>query len=150
MNGGRKAVFTIVAMAVTVGWLWYNYRPVTPKKATWEDVVAEAKRGGYRLIGTEELWENYRKDPQSLLLVDTRREWEYRTGHVKRALNFPMPAVSEFMSQKLASITLHGIERDGVTEGARRATGVSPSPAEKKGQYHEWEQRRKRSKFIHS
>ena len=90
MNGGRKAVFTIVAMAVTVGWLWYNYSPVTPKKATWEDVVAEAKRGGYQLIRTEELWENYRKDPQSLLLVDTRQEWEYRTGHIKGAVNFPM------------------------------------------------------------
>jgi rhodanese-related sulfurtransferase len=23
-------------------------------------------------------------------LVDTRQEWEYRTGHIKGALNFPM------------------------------------------------------------
>jgi rhodanese-related sulfurtransferase len=25
-----------------------------------------------------------------MLLVDTRQEWEYRTGHIKGALNFPM------------------------------------------------------------
>jgi rhodanese-related sulfurtransferase len=23
-------------------------------------------------------------------MVDTRQEWEYRTGHIKGALNFPM------------------------------------------------------------
>ena len=75
---------------MTAGVLWYNNRPVTPKKATWEDVMAEAKRGGYQLIGTEELWKRYENDPQASLLVDTRQEWEYRTGHIKGALNFPL------------------------------------------------------------
>ena len=90
MRGGRRAVLALVAIVITAGVIWYNNRPVTPKKATWEDVVAEAKRGDYPLIKTDELWEDYRKDPQSLLLVDTRQEWEYRTGHIKGALNFPM------------------------------------------------------------
>jgi len=79
-----------MAVAVTVGVLWFINRPVIPKKATWDDVVAEAKRGGYRLINTEELWERYDKDPKSLRLVDTRQEWEYRTGHIKGASNFPI------------------------------------------------------------
>jgi predicted sulfurtransferase len=70
--------------------VWYDNRTVTPKAATWEDVVAEAKRGGYQLIKTEELWERYRKDSGSLLLVDTRQEWEYRTGHIRGALVFPI------------------------------------------------------------
>lgn len=52
------------------------------------------------------------------------------------------PAVSEFMSQKLELITLHGM----VNEGG--ATGVSPSHAETKGEYHECDQRRKGSKSI--
>ena len=56
----------------------------------WDDVLAEAKAGGYRLITTEELAERYRQDSKELLLVDTRQEWEYRTGHIKGAVNFPM------------------------------------------------------------
>jgi len=90
MREGKSTVFAFVAIAITIGMLWYNNRPITPKKATWEDVVAEAKRGGYQLIRTDELLEHYRNDPQSLILVDTRQEWEYRTGHIKGALNFPM------------------------------------------------------------
>ena len=90
MNGAKRAIFSFLAVAVTVGALWYQHRPVAPKKAVWEDVVAEAERGGYRLIGTEELWEKYSKDPQGVLLVDTRQEWEYRTGHIKGAVNFPV------------------------------------------------------------
>jgi 3-mercaptopyruvate sulfurtransferase SseA len=90
MKGVRKALLALVAIAITVGALWYTNRSVTPKEATWEDVVSEAGRGGYRLISTEELWERYGKDSKNLLLVDTRQEWEYRTGHIRGALNFPM------------------------------------------------------------
>lgn len=78
------------AVLAAIGVLWYENHTPAPKEATWEDVVAEAKQGGYRLISTEELYEHYRKDPQSILLVDTRQEWEYRTGHIKGALNFSM------------------------------------------------------------
>ena len=77
-----------MAIAITAGALWYNNRPVIPKEATWDDVVAEARQGGYQLITTDELWERYNKDPENLVLVDTRQEWEYRTGHIKGALIF--------------------------------------------------------------
>ena len=33
--------------------LWFTNRAVTPKEATWEDVLAEAKLGGYPIIKTE-------------------------------------------------------------------------------------------------
>jgi len=88
MKGIRKALLAFMAIAVTVGVLWYNNRTVAPKKATWEDVVTEARRGDYQLIRIEELWERYRKETKNILLVDTRQEWEYRTGHIKGALNF--------------------------------------------------------------
>ncbi|MDP6178972.1 MAG: rhodanese-like domain-containing protein [Desulfatiglandales bacterium] len=90
MKGIRKAFLAVVAIVIAVGVLWYNNRPVAPKEAAWEDVVTEARRGGYQLIRTKELWERYRKETKSLLLVDTRQEWEYRTGHIKSALNFPI------------------------------------------------------------
>jgi len=80
----------IVAVLITVGALWYSHRTVPPAQATWDDVVAEGKAGGYRIITTEELSERYQKDAGSMLLVDTRQEWEYRTGHIKGAVNFPM------------------------------------------------------------
>ncbi len=90
MKEGGKLLLAFLAVAVTVGVLWNKDRAVIPREATWKDVVAEAKQGGYHLIGTEELWERSSKDPESILLVDTRQEWEYRTGHIKGALNFPI------------------------------------------------------------
>ena len=35
-------------------------------------------------------WEKYQKDIDNLLIVDTRQEWEFRTGHIKKAVNFPI------------------------------------------------------------
>ncbi len=90
MNRLKTTIMTVLALALTVGLLWFANRSVTPKKATLEDVAAEALAGGYRLINTDELKKEYDKDPDGLLLVDTRQEWEYRSGHIKGALNFPM------------------------------------------------------------
>jgi hypothetical protein len=90
MKGIRRAFWTLLAVSFTVTVLWLTSRSVTPKQATWEDVLTEARKGGYRLVTVDELWERYQKDPNDLLLVDTRQEWEYRTGHIKGSLNFPM------------------------------------------------------------
>lgn len=88
MKGAGKVLLALFAISITVAVLWYNNRTVIPKGVTWKDIVAEARRGGYQLIKTEELWERYSKSPERILLVDTRQEWEYRTGHIKGALNF--------------------------------------------------------------
>jgi len=90
MNGVRKALLAFMAIAITVIALWFTNRSVTPKEATYEDIQNEAKQGGYNIINTEEFWKRYSKDPNSLLLVDARQEWEYRIGHIKGAVNFPM------------------------------------------------------------
>ncbi len=89
-------------MALVIGALWFTNRAVTPTAATWEDVLQEAQRGGYRIIKTDEIWERYQRNPQDLMLVDTRQEWEYRTGHLKGAVNFPMEptAWSRWRKQK--------------------------------------------------
>jgi hypothetical protein len=87
----RKATWiALVAVMITVGALWFTNGAVTPREATWDDVKAEAEREGYRIITTEELATEYQKDPGNILLVDTRQEWEYRIGHLKGAINFPM------------------------------------------------------------
>ncbi len=113
MKGLGKGLLAFVAIAITVGALWYTNRTVTPKKATWEDVVAEAKRGGYQLINTEDLWKRYQDDPDSLLLVDTRQEWEYRTGHIRGALVFPMePTWLSRWRKKGALETFLGPDKD--------------------------------------
>jgi 3-mercaptopyruvate sulfurtransferase SseA len=85
-----RTLLAVLAAAITVGAVWYTQRPVASKPATWEDVLAEAEAGGYRLISTEELADRYRRDAPGMLLVDTRQEWEYRTGHIEGAVNFPM------------------------------------------------------------
>ena len=90
MKNAVKTLLAIVAVAITMGGLWYSNQVVPPKQATWDDVKAEAIHGGYQLITTDELSMKYTAEPESLLLVDTRQEWEYRTGHIKGALSFPI------------------------------------------------------------
>ena len=90
MQNKKTTFIALVAVLLTIGALWLTNRAVTPKLATWDDVLAEAKAGGYKIITTEELSERYRKDAGGFLLVDTRQEWEYRTGHLKSAVIFPM------------------------------------------------------------
>ncbi len=90
MKDSRKAIIAAVAVALTLGALWHTNRVIPPKEATWVDVRAEARRGGYRLITTDELSRQYTQNHESLMLVDTRQEWEYRTGHIKKAVSFPM------------------------------------------------------------
>lgn len=90
MQNKKTALIALVAVLLTVGTLWFTSRTPPPKQATWDDVLAEAKAGRYKIITTDELSERYRKDANSLLLVDTRQEWEYRTGHLKGAVNFPI------------------------------------------------------------
>jgi hypothetical protein len=90
MQGLRTTLTALVAVLMTIGGLWLTHRAVTPKQATWDDVLVEAKAGGYKIITTDELSDRCQNQLQSLLLVDTRQEWEYRTGHLKGAVNFPI------------------------------------------------------------
>ena len=90
MKGAKKVSIALVAAAITMGVIWHSNRVLIPKVATWDDVRAEASQGGYRLITTEELYGQYTAKPESLILVDTRQEWEYRTGHIGKAVNFPI------------------------------------------------------------
>ena len=86
----KRLWLPLLAIMVTVGVLWFTNRAVAPREPTWDDVVAEASNGGYRLINTDELRQRYEKDPQSILLVDTRQEWEFAMGHITGAVNFPV------------------------------------------------------------
>jgi predicted sulfurtransferase len=83
-------MITLAGLMATLGALWLTNGAVTPKEATWDDVLSEAKGGGYRLIATQDLGSAFYQNPNVYLLVDTRQEWEYRTGHIKGAVSFPM------------------------------------------------------------
>ena len=80
----------VLALTTTILMLAYTARKPEPSQATLENVRTEARNGGYRLITTEELWDWFQVDSNDLLLVDTRQEWEYRSGHIRGAVNFPM------------------------------------------------------------
>jgi len=90
MQNRKTAFIALVAVLLTIGALWLTNRAVTPKQAGWDDVLAEAKAGGYKIITTGELSEQYLKNTSRLFLVDTRQDWEYRTGHIQGAVLFPM------------------------------------------------------------
>jgi hypothetical protein len=77
----RRSVFlALTAVLLTLMGLWFTNRAVTPKTASWEDVLTEADKGGYRLITTTDLAKKYLQDDSNLLLVDTRQEWEFFDG----------------------------------------------------------------------
>src|SRR3990170_240875 len=90
MKGKRAILLPLIAVIVTAGSMWVTNRVSVSKEVTWEDVIVEAKRGGYQIITTDELWERHQRGSETVLLVDTRQEWEYQTGHIKGALNFPV------------------------------------------------------------
>ena len=90
MRHYKTNLLAILAVLLTAVVLWSHYRTPAPKTATWKDVLTEARQGGYRLFNTEDLWQRYQQNSQQFFLVDTRQEWEYRTGHIKGALNFPI------------------------------------------------------------
>jgi hypothetical protein len=90
MKNSKSILLAITAMAIVIAALWFTNRAVTPKEATWENVLAEGKHSGYQIIKTADLWAQYQKNPNKILLVDTRQEWEYRIGHLKGAVNFPI------------------------------------------------------------
>jgi predicted sulfurtransferase len=104
---------TFLSVVAVVTALWFTNRAVTPREATWEDVLTEAKSGGYRIITTQELGAEYSQNPQKMLLVDTRQEWEYRTGHIRGAVNFPMePTGWSFWRKSDALKDLLGPDKD--------------------------------------
>jgi 3-mercaptopyruvate sulfurtransferase SseA len=85
----------VVLLALTAAVLlgavwWWRRRAPAPREVDWPEVVAEAETRGYGLISTEEMADHYRRDPQRLLLVDTRPEGEYRAGHIKGAVSLPL------------------------------------------------------------
>ena len=90
MKNIRKTTFALIAVSLTIGYIWYGKRSVTPQKADWDDVRVAAIQGDYRLISTDQLWQRYKSNPENMLLVDTRQAWEYRSGHIQGAVNFPM------------------------------------------------------------
>ncbi len=90
MKRKSRTILALTAVIITTVMLWYTNQTAIPKDATWDDVVTEARSGGYRLISTDELQERYQSKPDTLLLVDTRQEWEFRSGHIKGAISFPM------------------------------------------------------------
>ncbi len=89
MEKRKLAILALIAAILTLAAVWYEHRPVAAQEATLAQVQAEAARGGYRLINTADLARVFQQAP-NLLLVDTRQDWEYRSGHIKGAVNFPI------------------------------------------------------------
>ena len=90
MKSTHRTLLSLLVIAVTAGALWFFNKPVNPRVAIWEDVLAEARTGAYQIISTDKLWELYKQNSDQILIVDTRQEWEFRTGHLKGAVNFPI------------------------------------------------------------
>jgi predicted sulfurtransferase len=86
----KRFMLGIIILVIGVGTaLWLTSRAVTPREASWSDVLAQAERGGYGVVTTDELWNLHQSVPD-LLLVDTRQEWEFAVGHIEGAMVFPM------------------------------------------------------------
>ncbi|MBU0970302.1 MAG: rhodanese-like domain-containing protein [Proteobacteria bacterium] len=100
----KKNRIVLIGICLTIGVLWFTNRAVAPKETSWGDVVAESRDGGYRLIQTDALWQKYQEGPDTFLIVDTRQEWEFRTGHIQQAINFSMEPTWFSRWQKKASL----------------------------------------------
>jgi hypothetical protein len=113
MENRRTTFLALAAVILTLGALWYIHRPVILQETTLAEVEAEAVKGGYRLITTAALAELYQQPGVKVLLVDTRQDWEYRSGHIEGAVNLPLEptAWSRWRSQGRLAVLL-GPDRD--------------------------------------
>ena len=75
---------TVFVSALAVG---ADQSVLTPAE---EMVRQEAQRGGYQLIGVDDLLDLYQDPSSKVLLIDTRQDWEFRTGHIKNSIHFSM------------------------------------------------------------
>ena len=87
--GRRMIIWTALSIALAIPALFWVPDALSAAGApTMEDVRAEAVRGGYRLIDFGELRGRLEQEPGRVLLVDTRQDWEHRTGHIPDSINF--------------------------------------------------------------
>ena len=104
MRNAKTTALAFLAILLTLASLWFTNRAVTPQKVTWDDILAEGQNGNYQIITTDELVKRYQKDADNIFLVDTRQEWEFRTGHLKGAVNFPMEPTAWSRWRKAAAL----------------------------------------------
>jgi hypothetical protein len=113
MENRRTTFLALAAVILTLGALWYIHRPVILQETTLAEVEAEAVKGGYRLITTAALAELYRQPGGKVFLVDTRQDWEYRSGHIEGAVNLPLePTVWSRWRSRGRLAALLGPDRD--------------------------------------
>lgn len=87
--GRIKITGAVLAIALFLPALfWRQAAHASSGAPTMDDVRAEAIRGGYRLIDFGELRGRLEREPGRLLLVDTRQDWEHRTGSIPDSINF--------------------------------------------------------------
>ena len=109
----QKNSIALMVIAAAIGALWFNNRTVAPRDVSWADVEREARAGDYRLATTDEVWERFSDPAGGPLLVDTRQAWEFRTGHIEGAKNFPMePTWLSRWQNRSALETFLGPDRD--------------------------------------
>lgn len=91
MRNLKRVILALISIGIALGYLGLTRPNLNPKVITWEGVLIDAQKAGYKVITTEELWGlSIEKGLKNPLLVDTRQDWEYRAGHIKGALNFPI------------------------------------------------------------
>jgi hypothetical protein len=84
----RNILIAAAACAQVAALLLPDQAVCAPGAPTMDDVRAEATRGGYRLIDLQVLQDLLDREPGRVLLVDTRQDWEYRTGHIPGSVNY--------------------------------------------------------------
>ncbi len=88
VRGLKGLILAVASIGLAIGYLSLTHSNPSPQETTWEDVLMNARKGGYQVVTTEQLWKLHKE--KDILLVDTRQEWEYRSGHIKGAVNFPI------------------------------------------------------------
>lgn len=107
-------MLALISIGMALGYLIFTRPNMNPKETTWEEVLIDGQKGGYQIITTEQLQQLYLNNQlQKVLLVDTRQDWEYRAGHIKGAINFPIePTWWERWRKAGALKTLLGPDKD--------------------------------------
>jgi hypothetical protein len=86
----KSSVTRITFLTFAFLFLSLNSIYVQANESSLSTAQTEARKGGYQLIDLDGLWSLYQNNKEGLLLIDTRQEWEYHSGYIQGAVNFPM------------------------------------------------------------
>jgi hypothetical protein len=115
MKRTQTTILAVLAAAITIFVIRCSNQPILPKETSWDDVLAEARAGGYRLINTAKLWQQYQSGIAFKCFGQFQRNFLQFFGSIK-AVNKKFLLASEKPKQRHTGKMSRDAQRPEISE----------------------------------